>query len=56
VGLFVKYEEETLDLVIQIDKPDAQKLRHFLPDRRCSDATDACQKYAYLYTLSVVFF
>ncbi len=48
--------EEALDLVIQIEKPDAQKLSHFFTDRRFSDTTDACQKYAHLYTLSVVFF
>ena len=48
--------EEALDLVIQIEKPDAQKLPHFFTDRRFSDTTDACQKYAHLYTLSVVFF
>jgi len=48
--------EEALDLVIQIEKPDAQKLPHFFTDRRFSDTTDACQKYAHLYTLSMVFF
>ncbi len=47
--------EEALDLVIQIEKPDAHKLPHFFTDRRFSDTTDACQKYAHLYTLSVVF-
>jgi len=49
--------EEALDLVIQIEKPDAQKLRHFFTNRRFSDTSNACQKYAHLlYTLSVVFF
>ena len=28
---------------------------HFFADRRFSDTTNACQKYAQLYTLSVVF-
>jgi hypothetical protein len=48
--------EEALDLVIQIEKPDAQKLRQFFADRRFSDTTNACQKYTHLYILSVVFF
>ncbi len=48
--------EEALDLVIQIEKPDAQKLPHFFTDRRFSDTTDAFQKYAHLYSLSVVLF
>jgi hypothetical protein len=47
--------EEILDLVIQIEKPDAQKLRNFFTDSRFSDTANTCQKYTHLNTLSVVF-
>ena len=43
--------EEALDLVIQIEKSDAQKLPRYFTDRRFSDTTNACQKNAHLYTL-----
>jgi hypothetical protein len=43
--------EESLYFVIQIEKPDAQKLPNFFTDRRFPDASNACQKYAHLYIL-----
>jgi len=48
--------EETLYFVIQIEKSDTYKLRHFFSDSRFSDTANACQKYAHLYTLSEIFF
>jgi hypothetical protein len=48
--------EETLDLVIEIEKPDTQKLRQFFTDSRFSNTANACQKNAHLYTLSKLLF
>jgi hypothetical protein len=47
--------EETLDFIIQIEKPDAQKPPQFFADCRFTDTTDTRQKYTHLYTLFVVF-
>jgi hypothetical protein len=36
--------EETLDLIVQVEKPNAQKLPQFFADCRFPDTTDTRQK------------
>jgi len=53
---FYTGSEKSLNFIIQIKKPETQKLTHLFTNRRFPDTTNTCQKYTHVYRTSLSIF